>query len=348
MDFISPLAFRMNTDRSVLYSLAVDVSFLEDVVRLELDQPMLAHKLHELSEQIEAIRRSGIAESRVTEGPYESHIDYAGKSNTPWHREEILLGAIYVEERAARLVRKIGLEHFDMNGLISLYETSRAFGAALRHNWRKELHGLYFILDVDSQRRHPILNVAEAALKGGARLLQLRAKSADKSDLLTLSLRLRDLCERHDALFIVNDHPDIARVSNAHGYHGGQQDLPVKAARDILKPAQFLGRSNALLSEALDSQMEGADYIAIGDIFGSPSKQNTRPAGLGTLRKTRDRVDTPLAAIGGINETNVVEVVQAGADIICVISAIMSSDQPEVAARRLVDQIEIARSQFEN
>ena len=78
------------------------------------------------------------------------------------------------------------------------------------------------------------------------------------------------------------------------------------------------------------------------------SKQNTRPAGLDTLWKVRERVEIPLAAIGGINEANVAEVVQAGADIVCVINAIMGSDQPEMAARRLVDRIEVARSQSKN
>ena len=338
----------MNADPRIPHPLVVDLSFLERVVRLELAQPMLANKLQELNEQVGVFLRSDLGGSAVIENLYESKTDDARLDSTLRHREETLLRAIYVKERAVRLVRQMGLEYFDTNVEMLLNETSRALGVALRHNWRKELHGLYFIVDVDSQKRYPLLTVAEAALKGGVRLLQLRAKSTDKGDLLALSLRLRDLCERHNTLFIVNDHADIARASNSHGYHGGQQDLPIKAARDVLKPTQFLGRSNALLGEALDSQMEGADYIAIGDIFGSPSKQNTRHAGLDTLRKTRDRVKTPLAAIGGINETNVAEVVQAGADIVCVISAIMGSDQPEVAARRLVDRIEIARSQPEN
>jgi thiamine-phosphate diphosphorylase len=97
------------------------------------------------------------------------------------------------------------------------------------------------------------------------------------------------------------------------------------------------------VEEALQAQAQGVDYVAVGDIFGSPSKENTRPAGLETLRQVRQGVSLPLAAIGGINEGNVRQVVEAGADMVCVISAVVGADDPEGAARRLVERMEQER-----
>ncbi len=225
----------------------------------------------------------------------------------------------------------------------TLQSVGEALGQALRQPLRERLRGLYVIVDPQASKGRPVLQVGEAALRGGARVLQLRDKTLDKGDLLPTALRLRDLCERFNALLIVNDHPDLALACDAHGFHGGQHDLPVAAARAVLRPQQLVGRSNALLEEALQSQAQGVDYVAVGDIFGSTSKENTRPAGLETLRRVRQRVSLPLAAIGGINEGNVRQVVEAGVDMVCVISAVVGADDPEGAARRLVERIEVAR-----
>ncbi|MSQ40274.1 MAG: thiamine phosphate synthase [Dehalococcoidia bacterium] len=221
----------------------------------------------------------------------------------------------------------------------TLQSVEEALGQALRQPLRERLRGLYVIVDPQASRGRPVVQVAEAALRGGARVLQLRDKASDKGDLLPTALGLRELCERFNALLIINDHADLAVACDAHGFHGGQHDLPVAAARAVLRPHQLVGRSNALLEEALEAHAQGVDYVAVGDIFGSLSKENTRPAGLETLRTVRQRVSLPLAAIGGINEANVQQVVEAGADMVCVISAVVGADDPEGAARRLMERI---------
>ena len=144
------------------------------------------------------------------------------------------------------------------------------------------------------------------------------------------------------ALFIINDHADLAVACNAHGLHLGQHDLPIKEARAVLHPHQIIGSSNALLEEALESEREGADYAAVGAIFPTSSKERTRPAGLSTLRRVKERVSVPVVAIGGIHKDNVAQVVEAGADAVCVITAVVGTPDPEEAVRHLISVMSTA------
>ena len=120
-------------------------------------------------------------------------------------------------------------------------------------------------------------------------MLQLRDKVNDKGDVLPIARAIRALCDEHDALLIINDHADLAVACNAHGLHLGQHDLPIEDARAILGPHQIIGTSNALLEEAQDSERRGADYLAVGAMFPTGSKERTRPAGLETLGKSQER-----------------------------------------------------------
>ncbi|MBI4339093.1 MAG: thiamine phosphate synthase [Chloroflexi bacterium] len=200
--------------------------------------------------------------------------------------------------------------------------------------------GLYVIVDPQLTGGRDVVEVARAALRGGASAVQLRDKVHDKGDQLPVARKLRDLCEQYGAAFIVNDHADLAVVADAHGLHVGQHDLPVPEARRVLHPHQFVGTSNALLQEAMASVTQGADYIAVGAIFGSTSKDNTRPAGLAGLRQARQALrNVPVVAIGGITVDNVDAVLEAGAHGICVISAVCLAEDPEAAAHVLAERI---------
>ena len=211
-------------------------------------------------------------------------------------------------------------------------------GAQLREEQAKRVRGLYVIIDPQASRLGA-LKVAEEALEGGARLLQWRDKSRDKGDQLPDCLRLVEMCTHHGALLIVNDHADLAAATNAHGLHVGQHDLPLAHARSLLAPSQLAGRSNATVEEAQESESGGADYVAVGRMFPTESKSNTRPAGLETLRRVRETAQAPLVAIGGITEENVESVVAAGADAVAVIGAVAGAADPREASRRLSDLI---------
>lgn len=210
-----------------------------------------------------------------------------------------------------------------------------------RRQAASKVAGLYVIVDPELVGGRDIVDVARAALRGGATAIQFRDKVHDKGDQLPIARRLRDLCDEFNASFIVNDHADLAVACSAHGLHVGQHDLPVPEVRRVLAPHQFVGTSNALLEEAQASGAEGADYIAVGAMYDSSSKGNTRPAGIEGLRRVREIVSgVPIVAIGGINLGNVDPVLEAGADGVCVISAVCLADDPEGAARDLAGHIQ--------
>ncbi len=206
------------------------------------------------------------------------------------------------------------------------------------------IRGLYVIVDPEATNGRPVLEVAEAALKGGTRVLQLRDKSHDKAEVLSSARDAKSLCDRHGALFIMNDHADLALSSDAHGLHVGQSDLPVAEARRVLAPRQVLGRSNNSVDEALESQSQGADYLAVGAVFPTATmgKSDRTSIGVEMVAKIKEMVDRPVVAIGGISAENVADVVRAGADCVCVVSGVTLAVDPEAAAADLVDKIESA------
>ncbi|MDO8750874.1 MAG: thiamine phosphate synthase, partial [Dehalococcoidia bacterium] len=243
---------------------------------------------------------------------------------------------------AGALSRYANSEHDSpdaLKELASQVENALAAGARREAAWR--VAGLYVIVDPQLTLGRDVVEVARAALRGGATAIQLRDKVRDKGDQLPVARRLMEVCKEHGASFVVNDHADLAAACGAHGLHVGQHDLPVAEARRVLYPTQFLGTSNALLQEAEASAQQQADYIAVGAMYLTDSKGNTRPAGIQGLRQVRQQVSgIPIVAIGGITLDNVDPVLEAGADGICVIGAVCLAGDPEKAARLLVERIQ--------
>jgi thiamine-phosphate pyrophosphorylase len=200
---------------------------------------------------------------------------------------------------------------------------------------RYELRGLYVIIDPEVAAGRDEVEVARQALAGGARLIQLRDKRREKGVQLPIARALRDLCEEREALFIVNDHVDLALTVEAHGVHVGQNDLPVSAVRRLVPPEMIVGCSTNNPEEARRAEADGADYVSVGRLFPTGSKADTRPATTETLRAVKAAVSLPVCAIGGINETNIDEVVAAGANMAAVIAAVVTAPDVEEAARGL-------------
>ena len=216
-------------------------------------------------------------------------------------------------------------------------------GADIRRDTAAAMAGVYVIVDPEHTNGRPVTQVAGAALKGGASTIQYRDKKSEKGAILATSSEIAALCKKAGAVFIVNDHADIAVLAGADGLHVGQKDIPVREARKVVHARQIIGKSNALVQEALEAEAEGADYIAVGAMFESATKSNTRPAGIETLRQVKRSVLAPVIAIGGINHSNVAQVAASGADAVCVASAVTKADDPEGAARRLVELFNAAK-----
>ena len=208
------------------------------------------------------------------------------------------------------------------------------------------LRGIYVVVDPEATRDRPVAEVAAQALQGGAKVVQLRDKLDDKGPMLESAQELKSMCAAHGALFVMNDHADLARAAEADVLHVGQTDLPVSGARQILRPHQLIGNSNGTMEEVLRSLDDAVDYIAVGAIYATTTmgKSGRRALGPEIIERVKEAVTQPIVAIGGINRNNIVDVVKAGADSVCVVSAITLADDPRAATEELVELYESAAS----
>ncbi len=183
-------------------------------------------------------------------------------------------------------------------------------------------------------------DVVEEAIQGGADIVQLREKNKTKKELYSMALTLRELTLKYNVPFIVNDHIDIALAVDAEGVHLGQDDLPLREARKLMGPKKIIGISTHALNEALEAQREGADYIGAGPVFETKSKVDVvDPVGLSYIEEVAASISIPFVAIGGIKLHNLNQVLAAGAERICVISAIVGADDVKKAAESFSQQI---------
>ncbi|MBI5188854.1 MAG: thiamine phosphate synthase [Nitrospirae bacterium] len=191
---------------------------------------------------------------------------------------------------------------------------------------------LYLITDrkilitLNSELRTPNLLVAiEEALKGGLKAVQLREKDLGTRDLLDMAYRMRELTKKYDAKLFINDRVDIALAVEGDGVHLGQKSIPAHAAKKIVQDKLMIGVSTHSLDEAVKAEKDGADFITIGPIYQTPSKlKYGEPIGIDVLKKVKSKVSIPLFAIGGIKLNKVKEIMNAGADGVALISAILS------------------------
>ncbi|NPV26002.1 MAG: thiamine phosphate synthase [Firmicutes bacterium] len=189
---------------------------------------------------------------------------------------------------------------------------------------------LYVITDQQLSSPRSNREVITQALAGGATAVQLREKALPERQLWQQAVELREITARAGAAFIINDRVDLALAVDADGVHLGQDDLPAEVARKLLGPGKILGISVTSVAEALAAQAAGADYLGVGPIYPTTTKSDARDiVGLAGLKEIRQVVSLPLIAIGGINLTNIREVISAGADGIAVVSAIVTA--PDIA-----------------
>jgi thiamine-phosphate pyrophosphorylase len=194
---------------------------------------------------------------------------------------------------------------------------------------------------IDAARLYLVIDarpdVAEAALRGGVDVVQLRDKTASPAELLDVGRELRRLCTAYDALFVVNDSPELAVRVNADGVHVGQDDLSVAEARRTVGEDRLVGLSTH--SAADIAVASGAYYLGVGPIYATPTKPGRPAVGLGLVAEAARTARVPWFAIGGIDAANIVAVIAAGAPRVAVVRAIGDAHDPEAAARGLLEQL---------
>lgn len=198
----------------------------------------------------------------------------------------------------------------------------------------REISGLYAVTP-DFDDTADLLARVEAALAGGARLLQYRNKSASPALRLIQGRALLALCWKYRVPLIINDHLDLALALDAHGLHLGAEDGLLAEARARLAAGKILGAScYRSIETALEAQQAGADYVAFGGFFPSTVKPSATRAPLALLHEAKRRLSVPVLAIGGITPDNAPQLVAAGADGVAVISALFGAPDVRAAAQR--------------
>ena len=198
---------------------------------------------------------------------------------------------------------------------------------------------LYLVTDRRTLGGRRLEECVEQAILGGVSLVQLREKEISSSEFLDLAAKVKAVTDSHGIPLIINDRTDIALAVDADGVHVGPEDLPVRIVRRLLGPDRIIGASASSLEEALSLQAEGADYLGVGAVYPTATKQNTESVSLEDLRRIKAAVSIPIVAIGGIDAGNASAVMKTGVDGVAVVSAIMCSPDAREAARRLLLKI---------
>ena len=202
---------------------------------------------------------------------------------------------------------------------------------------RPEQLRLYAVTDrAWAEGEDAFLAQVEAAIDGGATIVQLREKHLDEDAFLKEAERFVALCRRKGVISIINDNVEIAVRTSADGVHVGQEDLEAGRARALLGPDRIIGVSAHNVEEALAAQAAGADYLGTGAAFVTGTKTDAKPISRETIRAVTAAVDIPVVAIGGISRDNVLELAGCGLDGVAVVSALFAQKDVKAAAEEML------------
>ncbi len=201
------------------------------------------------------------------------------------------------------------------------------------HRERLRTARLYFVCDASPPA--DLERLLRAALTGGADIVQLREKKLGRAEIERAAQTFRRVADTYSALFIVNDGPELARSCDADGVHVGQDDVSAEQARELLGPDAIIGLSTHSEEQIAASAERSVDYISVGPIWETPTKEGRSAVGLDLIRHAASHAPHPFFAIGGIDTANAGEVVRAGAQRLCAVRAIRDAADPQGAAAEL-------------
>lgn len=268
-----------------------------------------------------------------------------------WKKDEIA-GAREVEAAGGK-IRRISLVKGRSSSTVieKISKPSPAAGQgssrpAAIPSWKVRVYNgfkLYAVTDLKaSDRLVEVLGKVEAVCRGGADIIQLRSREWTMEALYRAGLKIRRITENYQKLFFVNDRPDLALALGADGVHVGQSDLPVRVVRELSRRAGvplWIGKSTHSEAQALAAEREGADYLSVGPVFPTPTKPDYPAVGTGLVRRAAAILTVPFVAIGGIDQTNIRELLRAGAVRIAVVRALFKAKEPCETAKKIRSQI---------
>lgn len=330
----------------------------EEIARFDLEDPLIASHLKSLRHEIATILKEAPVEALLA--ARDSICDIGKNGNYDKKRGEqalhrsgtghalsgILKASMVRAQEAMRVLEEFsGMADFPGGKKFKdirfrLYAIEKDLTEKLNLKVRRRILKdwmLYLILDKGLIGNKDPLKIAAAAAMGGVSAIQWRCKGATDSSAFLLVSRLRQFAPLKKVAVIVNDRVDVAQVTGADGVHLGQDDLPLNEARKLLGEKKIIGISTHNQKEVLKAEREGADYVTVGPIFSTGTKKDAgSPVGLSKIAELKRVLKTPLVAIGGIDETNIKEVVSAGADIVAVATAIIKAKDITEATKNLI------------
>ncbi len=195
---------------------------------------------------------------------------------------------------------------------------------------------LYFITDSTGLERKDFLRITEAALSGGATMVQIREKNKTTREYIELAADVHKLTQKYNVPLIIDDRIDVALAIGAEGVHLGQTDMPIDIARSILGNGVIIGATTKTVEQAKEAQAKGADYLGVGAIYPTTTKVQTVLTPVSTLKDICKAVDIPVNAIGGLNKDNVYVLENTGISGLCVVSAIMKAQDSKKETQTLL------------
>jgi thiamine-phosphate pyrophosphorylase len=312
---------------------------VEEWCRFGLDNSSLAQECKDLRQQLAALHTADLRAARNTTADVGTQLSHP-QEETRENIDRLLIANLCRIQEALRV----------------LEEYSKLYNPSLSASCKQMRYRVYILESAIDESKIPakmaalikakiylvtmpvpdLLGTVEKALHGGLKLVQYRRKEGDDIDRLREAKALCELCHRYGALFISNDRVDLAVAVGADGVHLGQNDLPVDTARQILGRDKIVGRSTTSPAEMAKALAEGANYIGVGPVHETPTKAGKAASGLEYVRYAVQHSTVPWFAIGGIDHTNVGDVVAAGAPGVAVVRSIMQANDPGLIVREML------------
>jgi thiamine-phosphate pyrophosphorylase len=301
---------------------------IEEWCRFGLNNSNLAEKCKHIRQEIASWHSGDLRLARDTQGDIGTNLSHPQEEERS-SIEQILQANLCRTQEAMRVLEEYGKLY--KSGMGEAFKQMRYQVYILESNLltscrRQQLQEAQLYLVTSPSET--LFSTVEAALKGGLTLVQYRDKNADDFIRLERAQKLRQLCHEYKALFIINDRVDLALAVDADGIHLGQQDLPIAVARQILGSQRIIGRSTTNPQEMAKAIAEGADYIGVGPVYETPTKVGKAAAGLEYVRYAAQNSPIPWFAIGGIDLSNLNDVLGAGAERVAIVRAIMQAENP--------------------
>jgi thiamine-phosphate pyrophosphorylase len=312
---------------------------VEEWCRFGLDDRQLAEECKHLRQELAAWHSSELRQARDTPGDIGTTLSHPQEKERVSIEQVLQVNLCRVQE-ALRVLEEYGKLYITEMGLSCKQMRYRVYTLESKLLSDRPIQKLKdFLLYLVTSPSENLLATVEASLKAGLNLVQYREKNADDTVRLQRARQLCQLCHQYNALFITNDRADIALAVGADGVHLGQQDIPIALARQILGSNKIIGRSTTNKEEMEKAIAEGADYIGVGPVYATPTKAGKAPAGLEYVRYAAANSSIPWFAIGGIDVDHIAEVIDAGAERVAVVRAIVESQQPDLVTQQLISQL---------